>query len=366
MEFSNLRAFRQTRWTGFTLVELLVVIAIIGILVALLIPAVQAVRASARRTHCSNNMHQIAIAMHHYADANRRLPVNQVGPGLEDGNGGYESGYYSWLVPILPFIEENSVFTSLHTSMNNGDGNGFQISADHPNAKAVSKRIAAFLCPSDDTDTDNTFMGSANPAPGSYVGNAGWPSYATGFDGERPSPGQFNGVVPLVNPSVEVRWHQHRIRLESIRDGTSNTAMISERLIQKGTSVGLIRNGDPRLQSQHILSRRETLSEIDQQLQNSHAHVYESAFIGRSWSSGFPLAAPTYMHVKTPNTLIGHYSASDVTGDFVITPSSNHAAGVNIAMADGSVHFVPNSIDVFVWRATGSRNDGNHVTLWAD
>ena len=350
--------------SGFTLVELLVVIAIIGILIAILIPAVQAVRSAARRTHCTNNLHQIAIAIHHYDDAQKRFPINQVGPGLDNGSGGFESGYYSWLVPILPYIEQSPVYYKFHLSINNGDGDDYRVSDTHPNAEAVSSRISTYLCPSDDTDFDNTFMGSANPAPGSYVGNAGWPSHATGFDGERPTPGPFNGVIPLVNPSVDVSWHRRRIRFKSLRDGAAYTAMISERLIQTGSSVGAIRNGDRRLQSLHILSRSETLAEIDHQMQSSHTHVFESAHIGRSWSSGWPLAAPTYMHVKTPNTLIGHYSSSAVEGDFVITPSSNHGGGVNLAMADGSVHFAPNGIDPQVWRAIGSRDDGSYVTLW--
>ncbi len=366
MTLSNPRSNRHHKPAGFTLVELLVVIAIIGILIAMLIPAVQMVRAAARRTHCTNNLHQIAIAIHHYDDAQKRFPINQVGPGLDNGSGGFESGYYSWLVPILPYIEQGPVYYQFHLSLNNGDGDGYKISDTHPNAAAARSRISTYLCPSDDTDFDNTLMGSANPAPGSYVGNAGWPSHATGFDGERPTPGPFNGVIPLVNPSVNVPWHRRRIRFKSIRDGAAYTAMISERLIQTGTSAPAIREGDRRLRSQHIVTRSETLAEIDLQIQNTHSHVFESAHIGRSWSSGWPLAAPTYMHVKTPNTLIGHYTSSVVEGDFVITPSSRHGGGVNFAMVDGSVHFAPNGVDPVVWRAIGSRDDGSYVTLWDD
>src|SRR5262245_24125483 len=85
---------------GFTLVELLVVIAIIGTLVALLLPAVQAARESARRTHCQNNLRQVGIALALHANAHAAFPIGCIGrtsPGME---------YTSWNVQILPFIEQ--------------------------------------------------------------------------------------------------------------------------------------------------------------------------------------------------------------------------------------------------------------------
>ena len=89
---------------GFTLIELLVVIAIIAILIALLLPAVQQAREAARRSQCKNNLHQLGIALHNYADAHRCFPMNRTG-----------RTYYNWsgLAMLAPFIEEANLYNSL-------------------------------------------------------------------------------------------------------------------------------------------------------------------------------------------------------------------------------------------------------------
>lgn len=349
---------------AFTLVELLVVIAIIGILIGMLLPAVQQVRAAARRVTCANNIRQIALAVHNYESAHSRFPVNQIGPGVPNGVGGYESGFYSWLVPILPQLEQGNLYQAFDLTVNNGDGNGYLMSDTHFNAAAANTVVPAFICPANSPSLNNAaLLGSANPAPSNYVGNAGWPSYATGFNGERGIAASYNGAIPLVHPSRPVRWHVEKIGMFSFTDGTSNTALLSERLVQSGNSVTEIRNSDQRLRSLHILERDETLPEIVEQMSSSHTHVFQSAHIGRSWSSGSPLMAPTYMHVQTPNTVMGHYNTSMDEGDFVVTASSQHPNGVNLALVDGSVRFVSDDISNEVWWAVGGRDDGRVETL---
>jgi len=353
----------QQKQNGFTLVELLVVIAIIGILIGMLLPAVQQVRQAARRTQCANKMRQIGIAVHNFESAHGRFPVNQVGPGADNGMGGYETGYYSWLVPLLPHLEQNNLHQMFDHRISNGNGNDFRMDDTHPNAVAAATEVSTFLCPSDNQIGDNTIFGSANPASSNYMGNAGWPSYATGFDDERGTPGRFNGCIPLENPGNKVAWHGNsKSGFAQLTDGSSNTAMISERLVQTGTTGDAVSNGDERLRSRHVLERFEPLASIDNQLTNSHTHIFESAFVGRSWSSGYPLAAPMYVHVKTPNTLIGHYGTSETEGDFVMTPSSQHPGGVNLVRADCSTSFVNDNIDTEVWWALGACNDGRSVS----
>lgn len=355
----------QSVHRGFTLVELLVVIAIIGVLVGLLLPAVQAAREAARRMQCSNSLKQLSLAVHNFESARKQFPVNQVGPGVALPAGGYSSGYFSWVVHLLPYFEQGNLYSQFDLKINNGDGDSYKVSLSHPHAAAVATRIPTLLCPSGTPNFNNAvILGSANPAPSNYTANAGWPSYSRGFAGERATPGKFNGVIPLEHPSMPVAWHsQGRIGFGSVTDGTSNTVMLSERLIQPGNSAAEINTGDRRMRSLHVLERYETQARIVEQMSSSHAHIFQSAHIGRSWASGSPLVAPTHMHVQAPNSVIGHYNTSMDEGDFVIAPSSHHVGGVNVALVDGSVRFVSDNISGEVWWAVGGRNDGRTETF---
>jgi len=99
---------RQNR-LGFTLVELLVVIAIIGILMALLLPAVQAARESARRTHCHNNLKQITLAAHNFEQTHKTLPP-YFGVFPERGTAAVEGG---WFVHVLPYLEQQLIIDAI-------------------------------------------------------------------------------------------------------------------------------------------------------------------------------------------------------------------------------------------------------------
>jgi len=129
---------RSKATSGFTLVELLVVIAIIGILIAMLLPAVQSVRAAARRTQCLNNLRQIGLATINFHDTNGAFPPARIASSNQVLPVFVKNAPDSWLVRILPFIEQNNLYAQWDFALEY---------SDQP-IKAITTPVVAFLCPS--------------------------------------------------------------------------------------------------------------------------------------------------------------------------------------------------------------------------
>lgn len=358
---------RKMSRQAFTLVELLVVIAIIAMLVALLLPAVQAAREAARKTQCVNNIRQLVLSLQNHHDAKGYFPESQIGSGEPDGHGGCRGGMYSWHAKVLPYIEESGLYESIDFGKNMADscteGQNGTISQLHPNARAAATEVPVFLCPSDGvTGSNSVVMGSANPASDNYAANAGWPTATTGINGGHEMPMKYNGLVTLQNPSKPEleTLAKSPVRIRTISDGLSKTAAISERLIQTAIDRDSILSGDERLQSFHITTGSRTLAQMVERCTSTstHADAQHSAYLGRAWISGWSPTGATYRHLKMPNTTNCHFGDSFTSGESVVTPSSNHSGGVNVAMADGHVQFVTDDIEPRVWWAIGNRNDG--------
>jgi len=144
---------------GFTLVELLVVIAIIGILIALLLPAVQAARAAARRTECSNNFKQVGLALHSFLSANKTFPEGQLYNSKgrwtsECGERPLEMRAYSftWSLFIIPYMEQESLYDLFDLQV--GNGSMITNASGYSNFELGAKRISTYSCPDDPQDEE--------------------------------------------------------------------------------------------------------------------------------------------------------------------------------------------------------------------
>ncbi len=286
---------------GFTLIELLVVIAIIGILVALLLPAVQAAREAARRMSCYNNLKQVGLALHTYHDLHRSLPQGWMGfePGTQIPNPEGEPGW-GWAAKLLPFLEQQNVSQNMIQD--------WLPITDPVHAPVRQHYLPAFRCPSDAGPTEWTLMQQSNPSVvlarlsvANYVGVHGTVELE---DCEGLGPG-------VICKSDGVFHHLSSIRFADVTDGLSNTIVVGERASRKGNSTWL----------GMILGGEESMARI----------------LG--------------ITDHPPNAAGGHLD------DF----SSEHPAGTNFVLGDGSVRLVTETIDLNVYRALATRSGGEVV-----
>ncbi len=303
---------------GFTLAELLIVIAIIGILTALLLPAVQAARASARRTHCVNNIRQIALGLLNYEQANKKFPAgNEIDIANLPHNGmcraygdvSYlnKSSWWSWIVRILPQLEETPLFNNV-----NFNSNAFSYADRDANHAVYSTVINLLGCPEDPL-SHRVGHPSCGGEPWcewaytSYLGVAGTQGGITAIqDGYK-----ADGMFPDTNVSVELR---------SVTDGTSHTLLVGERPV------------------------------ID--------------FFGSSgdfgwWAAGAGLDwPPCGRGDNILDSSEGLYAGDPQSGADVFHWWSYHGDGAHFVFVDGSATFLSYSIDQSVMLALSSRNGG--------
>lgn len=335
---------------GFTLIELLVVIAIIGVLIALLLPAVQAAREAARRSQCTNNLKQLALAVHNYSDVNSVFPSQSLRPGRASGDYGYDSGWgFGWPLALTPFVEQSVLFSAYN----------YHVGATGPENSTVGyTQLSALICPS-----DGTRQRPSNPwATTSYHGNYGGPGVL----------GLQSGTIVPVHYNIA---NKGPVDTASIRDGTSNTALFSERLIGLPSRTGLtvssvnakrgLFNVESGMANTETFNQDDALAAVQacKALPGS-TQAGHSANIGYIWVRGYPAHGTNfYNHYGAPNDHSCHNHAEESSQVWaarygIASPTSNHPGGVNVALADGSVKFIKDSIDLQTWWALGTRNGG--------
>ncbi|TWT94121.1 Type II secretion system protein G precursor [Botrimarina colliarenosi] len=315
---------QSTKQRGFTLVELLVVIAIIGILVALLLPAVQAAREAARRQQCLNNLRQIGLAVLNYESTKGSLPYGS----KWNLNGQTEPGL--WTVEVMPYMEEQGLVDQL-------DLTSF---FDTPNNLAVISRavLPGFACPSDARSATPILENrrtdlNHNPATAQGL----W--YPASMGPTIPDQCDF---TPTSSRSGEVCM--------GCAFGTFDTACAPCKL-----SSRLSCTDDRRMVG--VIGRVATGVEL-REIVDGTSHTFlagETIPWHTDWNcvfcENFPVAST---HIPL-NLLTENYEGLQ---DSYWTSSgfkSFHPSGVNMLLVDGSVSFVSEAIDYYVYNAYGTR-----------
>lgn len=335
--------FPTTKRSGFTLVELLVVITIIGILIALLLPAVQAAREAARRGQCVNNLKQLALALHNYEQAFQVFPRYNQLPAVSGGAATYA---YPVHIKLLPYIEQEALYDRIKTASRN-----FYLDAG-ADAIVAASPLPAFLCPSDRAFPSTTVKGSCN-YPVCAGSNIAWDIDAS----------RQNGVF-CFRDETKIAW---------IEDGTSNTIMLGEHLTGDNDNTVYRAETDvvngvpwPSGYNQSTHQGPITADQVNTYGQSCDANrASHQSVMAYRWSRGAPaytvfttLAPPNW---KWPSCAVNSGSWGDSRG--VYPPRSRHPGGVNLALADGAVKFVSETIDLATFQGLGSKNGKESASL---
>ncbi len=314
--------------SGFTLVELLVVIAIIGILVALLLPAIQAAREAARRTQCTNNLKQIAMGLHNYHDTYNVFP-----PGFVDSDPDHTNGKtqgprentngLAWSALLLPFIEMQPLHDTIRTETldfaRHWERDLSGASAVIPSAR---EPIPAYNCPSDSMGPLNTKRG--NYGKTNYLGNSG------------------NGAA---YDRKGIFWVNSRILMRDIIDGTASTVLVIERT---GTKDNRRQSCGPDTTNTWV-----------------NCDWNAALWIGARYSGN-----SVSWHPGLISTDVDSYGGSGAT--YMInrayynwgrdwSSASDHPGGLQMALCDGAVRFVSETIAELPYRYLRNRADGETI-----
>lgn len=305
---------------GFTLIELLVVIAIIAVLIALLLPAVQQAREAARRTQCRNNLKQLGLALHNYADAYTCLPFMRWTSGTV-----YYNNHVN--LALLPFVDQGPLYSQVSTPLTVGATTyqpmGF-LNAPYSWDTVYppwKQQVPGYLCPSD-------------PNVNQKYTNIGTQSYRISLGDS------VNGVY--AGTSIRgIFGSASRTQLRDITDGTSNTIAFSERANKN--------LGDPNRILWGVAGPVDVSTPAACLALNVGLYypagtgIVRGADVPSMWSDGSPHCAG-FTTVLPPNSP-SCTNSTNYVADSIISATSLHTGGVHCVMADGSVRFISANIN---------------------
>ncbi len=371
----------SSRPHGFTLIELLVVIAIIAVLISLLLPAVQSAREAARRAQCINNLKQIGLAFANYESANQVFPLGAMTGVTSAANSTWvaqvNNNGLSWVALTLPYLEQNTIFSAINFQVHITDG-----LAQVDFATAWYTRISVLQCPSDgDQDGfradgnsgggglgqyavtsaplppgggtrmvpvsnylvsfgDNYCIGALTqgvffptetpytiwpPVPGQP--RIGWPGYQGTYADINANLPPAPGATPGTLRGMFDCTTNQSVRIASITDGTSNTIAAGESLPAQ--------RGDNNVWQFNANSDGTTVP-INYPTPQTCDPLSTNGFGTPNWASRCSYANTGF--------------------------KSHHPGGGNFLFADGSVHFLKQSIAMTTYCALGSRNGGEVIS----
>ena len=351
----------RSRRNGFTLIELLVVIAIIAVLIGLLVPAVQKVREAANRMSCSNNLKQLALAAMNYEGQNQYFPPGWIAPnsvytlptaGIVMGPRLNETRCTNVMVELLPFIEQEGLVKKWDFVNNNNN----LMNATNPSGPA-GQVVKIFLCPTSVVASSPTaIVSGATYGLNSYGGVGGRISFSarttalpqapntTGTSPQPPAPAALDvsGATTIHATLDGMFYTNSRVRMAEIIDGTTNTLMFGER-----------QHKDP------VFDQIYTTFPILGW--SGWAWVNQENALGDFLVGGCqPInwMVPTSAVGSPANTSNNNWIRMKLS-----SMSSGHSGGANAALADGSVRFLRDSLQLPTLWALCTRASGETVSL---